>query len=95
MVRKRAAIGKQQGAYYRRRNELGVIAVVPFELFPYWGDLAIILEISQRIVPVAGNSDFFAGQASAVFQAGLANHRPQAGQAEIGSESEVVLPRAD
>ncbi len=95
MVRQRAAIGKQQGAYYRRRNELGVIAVVPLEFFPNWRDFAVILKISQGIVPVTRNCDFFTGQASTVLQAALADHRPQAGMAEIGSESEVVLPRSD
>ena len=95
MVRNRAAIGQQQRAYYRRRHELGVIAIIPSEFFPYWGDLAVILEISQRVVPVTRNSDFFTGQAATVFQTALSNHRPQASTAEIGSESEVVLPRSD
>src|SRR5688572_16670284 len=95
MLRHRAAIRKQERADHRRRDELSVMAVVPLKLVPGRRHLAIVLEIGERVVPVTGPSDLFAGEPSTVLEPTLANHRLQAGFAEVSAEGKIVLPRAN
>ena len=71
------------------------MAVVPIELAPGRRDFTIVLEIGERIVPVTGPSDLFAGEPSAVLEPTLANHRLQAGFAKISAEGKIILPCAD
>src|SRR4030095_8675270 len=71
------------------------MAVRPVEFLPHRRDLAVVLKVSERIVPVTGNSDFFARQPPTVLETTLTDHCLQPGHAKVGAKSKIVLPRSD
>ena len=91
----RGAAGQKQRADHRRRHELGVMSVLPVKLVPNRRDLAVVLEVGEAVVPVAGQGDLLGEEPPAVFQPALADHGLKAGHAQVGAQGEVVLPRAD
>ena len=67
----------------------------PVELLPNRRDFPIILKVSQRVMPVARNRDFFAEEPAAVLKTAFADDRLQARETEISAEGEIVLSRTD
>ena len=95
MMGDRGAVRQQQRADHRGRDELGVMAVLPVQLLPDRGDLTVVLEVGQAVVPVAGEGDLFGKEPAAVLQPAFADDGLEARHAQIGAQREVVLPRAD
>src|SRR5215217_5774882 len=95
MMGNRTPVVQQQRTDHRWRDKLGVMAFLPIELLPDWRDFAIVLKISEGVVPVAWQGDLFAGKPAAIFQSALADDGLQARHAEIGAQREIVLPGAD